>query len=360
MRQRLDQIAAATGLELIGDGSVEVSGLSHPAAAGADHLAIALNPDYAEAVVRSSCQAAVVWAGAELEALGLKAALIAGHPRRTLGAMTQAFQPELDIPRGTHPTAQIDDGAEIGDGAAIGAFTIIGAGARIGRNAQIADHVSIGRDAVIGDDVVLHSGVRIGARCRIGDAVTVHQNSVIGADGFSFEPLTYDLAKRMRGAEAPEPPNDMADAEPMRIHSLAAVEIGDRVEIGACTTIDRGTLVSTRVGRFTKIDNQVQIGHNVRVGEAVMLCAQVGLAGSVTVGDRSVLGGKVGVGDHLKIGSDVLVAGGSLIGRSIADGQVMIGVPAMPRRDFEMQLLALRRLPRMLAQLGEIKKKLGL
>ncbi|MEM6678532.1 MAG: UDP-3-O-(3-hydroxymyristoyl)glucosamine N-acyltransferase, partial [Pseudomonadota bacterium] len=145
-----------------------------------------------------------------------------------------------------------------------------------------------------------------------------------------------------------------------RIASLGSVVIGDDVEVGASTCIDRGTIADTSVGSGTKIDNQVMLGHNVVVGENSMLCGQVGIAGSCRIGSRVVLGGQVGVGDHITIGDDCVLAGGTLVGTDIKPGSVMMGVPAMNRDQAYRQIMALRRLPKALEQIREIRAKLGL
>lgn len=358
MRHTLQDIARATGLELRGDGTVQVDRPSVPHSAGPDDLAIAMNPDYAEAVKAASCRAALVWPDADLGDLGLDGALVAPRPRVAMAHITDHFQHPFDVTPGIHPSAVIADDAEIGSGAAIGPFVVIGPGARIGAGSRIAAHVTIGSDAQIGDRFQADSGVRIGARCIIGSEVIVHANAVIGADGFSFEPPD-------RGSiEALKTNRDLADTVKtvrfLRIHSLAAVEIGDDVEIGAATTIDRGTLQPTRIGAGTKIDNQVQIGHNVQIGQTCLLCAQVGIAGSTKVGDRVVMGGKTGVADHVTIGSDVVCAAATMVPSNIPDGAVMMGMPATTREKATQQFMAIKRLPRMLDQMSELRKKLGL
>ena len=354
----LEDIARLTGLTLAGDGSVRVARPASPAKAGPDDLALAMNKDYAEALAASPARAAVVWDGADWQALGLDAALIAPRARVALAHVTRSFQPPLDIEPGIHPTAVLDPSAEIGPDATIGPFAVIGPRARIGPRAVIAAHASIGADAAIGADALLHQGVRFGARCIAGDRLTIHQNAVIGADGFSFEP------PERGNVEAAKETGETASATRttgfLRIHSLAAVELGDEVEIGALTSIDRGTIEPTRVGSGTKIDNQVQLGHNVQVGRTCLICAQVGLAGSVRVGDRVVLGGKVGVGDHIEIGSDVVCAGGTLVASRIRPGSVMMGIPATSREQATREIMAMRRLPRLVEQVAEIRKKLGL
>lgn len=350
-------IAKATGLAMVGDGTLRVARACPPDAAESGDLAIALSETYADGLSASSARAAVLWDGADYLSYGLDAALIAARPRVAMAGITRVFQHDDAPAPGIDANSAIHPSAEIGEGAAIGPFCIIGAGARIGANAQICGQVTIGANARIGRGTVLRPGVRIGARCRVGDDVLIHENAVIGADGFSFEP------PRRGSVEAAKSDGKIADVNDqgfLRIHSLAAVTIGDNVEIGAVSAIDRGTLSDTRVGNGTKIDNQVQIGHNVQVGANCLLCAQVGIAGSAVVGDRVVLGGKVGIGDHIRIGEDVVCAGGTLIASNVPARSIMMGVPGTQRDQAIRQVMALRRLPRLMDQIAEMRKKLGL
>lgn len=359
MSHTVEAIARATGLTLLGDGSVVVCRPAEPAAANSDDLALAMNPAYADELRRSRARAAVVWEGADWQGLGLLAALVAPRPRVALAGITAEFRHPPEIAPGIHPTAVIGAGAEIGAGAAIGPFAVIGQGARIGPRGIIGAHASVGSGALIGSDALLHAGTRIGARCRIGDRFIAQPNAVIGADGFSFEPPRRGVREGMAGAGSDEAAA-VSSEQYLRIHSLAAVEIDDDVEVGAGSCVDRGTIAPTRIGAGTKIDNQVQIGHNVQVGRACLLCAQVGIAGSTTLGDRVVLGGKVGVPDHVTIGSDVMIAAGSLVAGNIPARSVFMGIPAVPRHDALRQFAAVRRLPRLLEQIAEIRLKLGL
>ncbi|MEM6662261.1 MAG: UDP-3-O-(3-hydroxymyristoyl)glucosamine N-acyltransferase [Pseudomonadota bacterium] len=354
----LTDIARATGLELVGDGDLVVRSPAAPGDAGSGDLALAMSDSYADALSGSAAEAAVVWEGADLAALGLKGALLASRPRVALAQVTDAFQHPHGVSPGVHETAIVAASAEIGANAAIGPFTIIGEGARIGRDAVIGAHVSIGADAVIGANALIYDGVRIGARCKIGDDFIAQPNAVIGADGFSFEPPergNVEAAKQDGALDSARRTTGF-----LRIHSLAAVEIGNDVEIGATTTIDRGTIAPTRIGHGTKIDNQVQIGHNVQVGQMCLICAQTGIAGSTSVGDRVVLGGKCGIADHVKIGSDVVCAAGTMVATNISPKSIMMGMPATDRNKAIEQFMAIRRLPQMVAQVRQIRQKLGL
>lgn len=354
----LAELARATGLEAVGNGALEVVAPAEPGSAGAGDLALAMDPKYAEALAGSAARAAVLWDGADWQALGLEGALIARRRRVALARVTDAFRHPAGVAPGIHPSAVIDPSARIGEGAAIGPLAVIAAGARIGAGATIGVHVSIGADARLGARALLHDGVRIGARCRIGDDFIAQANAVIGADGFSFEP------PQRGNAEAAKATGSVASAEAtagfLRIHSLAAVEIGNDVEIGACSTIDRGTVSPTRIGDGTKIDNQVQVGHNVTIGRTCLICAHVGLAGSAAIGDRVVLGGKTGVADHVIIGSDVVCAASTMVASHIRPGSVVMGIPAAPRDRMARQIVALKRLPDLVRQVAEIRSKLGL
>ena len=357
MTHTLAEIADATGLALMGDGQLVIRAPAEPATATADQLALAMNPKLEGALCKGKARAAVLWEGADWEGLGLQGALIAPRARVAMAGITERFQHAPDVAPGIHKTACIDPTAEIGADAWIGPFSVIGPGARLGANARIGAHCSVGRDARIGDEALLHDGVRVGARCTIGHNFIAQANAVIGADGFSFEPperSAVEAAKQTGSVDGARATGYL------RIHSLAAVEIGDDVEIGAATTIDRGTISPTRIGHGTKIDNQVQIGHNVQIGSLCLLCAQVGVAGSSSLGDRVVLGGKAGVADHLVIGSDVICSAGTMVATRIPSNRVMMGIPAQPRDQFTRQYTALRRLPRLMEQMIDLQKKLGL
>ncbi|MEM9061627.1 MAG: UDP-3-O-(3-hydroxymyristoyl)glucosamine N-acyltransferase [Pseudomonadota bacterium] len=357
MTYTLAEIADATGLSLAGDGSIAVGAPAEPKAAGPGDLALAMDTRLAGELSESAARAAVVWADADWQALGLQGALIAPRPRVALAHVTAHFQAAPDVDDGIHPSAIIAASAELGDDVSVGPFSVIGEGARVGAGSRIASNCTIGRDAVLGERALLHAGVRIGARCIVGNDFIGQANAVIGADGFSFEPPergSVEAARetgRIDGARA---------SGFLRIHSLAAVEIADDVEIGAATTIDRGTIAPTRIGSGTKIDNQVQIGHNVQVGQTCLLCAQTGIAGSAVIGDRVVMGGKAGVADHVTIGSDVICGAGTLVAGSLRPNQVYLGIPAQPRTDAAKQIVALKRLPKALEHLAEVRKKLGL
>lgn len=222
-------------------------------------------------------------------------------------------------PRATvHPTARIEPGAVIEVGAVIGPHVAIGAGTVIAPNAVIGPSCQIGRDS--------HVGANANIQCAlIGDRVVIHAGAVIGRAGFGFVP----------GPQGPE-----------RIPQIGRVVIQNDVEIGANTTIDRGALADTVIGEATKIDNLVQVAHNVRIGRGCIIAGHCGLSGSVTLGDQVMLGGRVGIADHITIGSRVQIAAAAGVMNDIPDGQRWAGAPAMPIRDFFRQVAAVQALAR--------------
>lgn len=349
-------LARALDAKAVGDTRLEVAGAAEPGAAGPDEIALAMQPAFAADLGKGRARAALLWPEADWQGLGLAAAILAPRPRYVLAGVGRIFERPPEIAAGIHPSAAIDPTAEIGPGAAIGAFVLVGARARIGAGARIMSHVAIAEEAVIGRDALLMSGVRIGARVRIGDRFIAQPNAVVGADGFSFVTPAPGVVEEARatGAITAREQQDY-----VRINSLGSVVIGDDVELGACSCIDRGTVADTTIGDGTKIDNHVQIGHNVRIGRSCLLCGQSGVAGSVVIGDRVVLGGKAGIADHLRIGSNVVITGNSGVNSHVSDNKIMMGFPAV-RMDQNVEMYkALRRLPRLMARLEAAQKPIS-
>ncbi|MFN3527222.1 MAG: UDP-3-O-(3-hydroxymyristoyl)glucosamine N-acyltransferase, partial [Paracoccus sp. (in: a-proteobacteria)] len=220
----------------------------------------------------------------------------------------------------------------------------------------IGAHCYIGAGAVLGADSLLMPGARLGARVRIGARYIGHFGSVVGGDGFSFVTPDKSTVESARETLGDAGAATIAAQSWTRIHSLGAVTLGDDVELGANSTIDRGTIRDTSVGNGTKIDNLVQIGHNSQVGDDCLICGQVGIAGSARIGNRVVLGGQVGVSDNIFVGDDVVAGGSTKIYSNAPAGRMLLGSPAM-RMDSQIELYkAQRRLPRLLAQMSELQK----
>jgi UDP-3-O-[3-hydroxymyristoyl] glucosamine N-acyltransferase len=341
------------GAEAVGDLSLRVERAAEPAMARAGDLALAMDPRYADGLAQGQAHAAMLWPGADWQALGLQAAIFAPRGRLAMAGLSVMMDPGPEIAPGIHPMTVIDPTAQIGAGAAIGPFVTIGAGAIIGARARIASHVSVAEGAVIGEDALICQGARIGARVKIGHRFVCQPGAVIGADGFSFVTPEKSGVEEIR--ETLSQRSEIREQTWTRIHSLGAVTIGDDVEIGANCTIDRGTIRDTTIGRGTKLDNQVHIGHNVEVGEDTLLCGQVGIAGSARIGSRVVLAGQVGVNDNIFVGDDVIAGGGTKIFTNAPKGRVLLGYPAVKMETHVDIQKALRRLPRLGARVAALE-----
>jgi UDP-3-O-[3-hydroxymyristoyl] glucosamine N-acyltransferase len=316
---RINDIAEALAGRFDGDGAIEIERLVHPARAERpSDLALAISADAVAALSGSKAQAIVVSADRPVPSGSFRAVIAIGDARLALAKLTALFDRGPAWEKGIHPSAIVASDTKLGAGVRIGAYAVVGPRSRIGAGTTIMPQVTIGADVTIGEQGVFHSGARISDRSAIGDRVIVHSNVVIGCDGFSFAP---DMMSAVAFT---------SDVTLSRVHSLGNVEIGDDVEIGACTTIDRATLETTRIGRGTKIDNHVHIGHNVTIGESCIVCGMAGVSGSVNIGDRVRIGGGVGIGDHMRVGDQAVIGAGSGVATNVAAGAFVSGSPAIP------------------------------
>lgn len=343
-RFTISQISQALGARCEGNGKLEITRAAEPALARDGDLALAMDPKYEDGLAEGRAKAAILWDGADWKALGLEAAIFVPRPRYAMSGLTKLMDPGPHIADGIDPMSSVHPTAEVGEGAAIGPFVAIGAGAKIGQGARIASHVSIAEGSIIGDNALILHGVRVGARVTIGHRVILQPGAVIGSDGFSFvtpEKSGVENVRKSLGSQG-----EAAAQSWTRIHSLGGVVIGDDVEIGANATIDRGTIRDTQIGRGTKLDNLVHVGHNVQIGEDCLLCGQVGIAGSVRIGNRVVLAGQCGVNDNIFVGDDVIAGGATKIFTNAPAGRVLLGYPAVKMETHIEIQKALRRLPR--------------
>ena len=248
------------------------------------------------------------------------------------------FFPEPKFAAGIHPTAVVAAIAQIDPTAHIGPHCAVGERVKIGANSVLQAGNFVGDDSKLGDDVNLFPNVTIYPRTEIGNRVRIHAGTVIGSDGFGYV---------------------LDGGVHRKVPQIGNVVIGDDVEIGANVTIDRGALGSTVIGKGTKIDNLVQIAHNVEIGEHCIVIAQVGIAGSTKLGNYVILAGQVGLAGHLKIGNQVTVAAQSGVMHDIPDGEKWLGSPAQPDKQTKRQMIAQRKLPDLLKRVAELEKKLG-
>lgn len=323
-------IAKALDGQLVGDGSIVIERVTHPVdVRDARDLALAMDAKLLPLLANTQARAVVISDETKLEPGLVDACIVVSRPRLAMAKLTNLFAEETPVTKGIHPTAVIEDGATLGNNVSVGAHAYIAAGATIGANSILHPQTYVGPNASVGRDALIYPGVRIGARVQIGDRCIIHFNSSIGADGFSF--VTPQLGS-VEAAKATGSGHVTAiNHELVRIASLSNVIIGNDVEIGASTSIDRGTIAATRIGNGTKIDNQVQVGHNVTIGENCLICGKAGIAGSVDIGNRVVLGGGTGVADHVTIGDDAVVMGMSGVAGHVLPRTVVGGSPATPR-----------------------------
>ena len=348
------QIAEALGAECVGDDTLVIAKTAEPQDAGAKDLALATAPKYAESLTQGTAQAALLWDGADWQAMGLKAAVFATRPRMAMAGLTSMMDPGQGFGSGIHPSAVIDPSAELGSDVSVGPLAVIGAGARIGDGSVIGPQCHIGSDVTMGPGAQLREMVSIGARVTIGARFRAQPGARIGGDGFSYVTPEVSGAENVRKTL-----KDTGDARPqswLRIHSLGSVTIGDDVEVGANCTVDNGTIRDTVIGDGTKLDNLVHVGHNTRIGRDCLLCGQTGTSGSVDIGNNVVLGGQCGVVDNIFIGDGVIAGGGTKILSNVPAGRVMMGYPAVKMETHTEVYKAQRRLPRLMRDIEALKK----
>jgi UDP-3-O-[3-hydroxymyristoyl] glucosamine N-acyltransferase len=323
-------LASILNARLDGPADLPVARLDTIDRAGPDALTFIRSPAFAARWAASKATAALISDG--IDAPGhdpaRRALLHVPDADEALIAALELFAPEPSPSWGSpprHPSAVIDPSAELAGSAHIGPGCVIGAGARVGDHSILTANVVVGPGAAIGRACTLHPGVAVLERCSIGDRCILHAGVVIGADGFGYRP---------------------SDHGPVKIPHIGSVRIGNAVEIGANSCIDRAKFGETIVGDGTKIDNLVQIGHNCVIGRGCIICGLCGLSGSVTLGDGVVLAGGVGIADNIVIGDGARIGGRSGVMNNIPPGQTWLGNPALPHRQQARIVAALRRIAR--------------
>jgi len=324
---KLSELAVLTGARLEGPEStpddIEITGAAGLDEAAEGDVTFLANPKYTPRV--NTTHASAIYLNEEATTDRQISILRVKDPYLAYTRALRIFYPEPEFEAFIHPSAVIDPTAQVAEGkVAIGAHSVIGRNVQIGPGVTIHPNVTIYDDVTIGSGSVIHSGVAVRERTVIGERVIIHNNSVIGCDGFGY---AKDEQRRW-----------------LKIPQAGRVVLDDDVEIGAGTTIDRASVGESRIGRGSKIDNLVQIGHSCTVGDDSLLCAQVGLAGSSHIGSRVILAGQAGVAGHLKIGDDVVVTAKSATSHDIPAGKIISGIPAFDNRDWLRSTAAFRRL----------------
>lgn len=326
-------MADALGGSLIGDGACQVWRVTSPESAGPGAVCVCASQEALEGARRRGAAAVVVPEGLPVDGPAVRVADV----RLALAVLLELLGPRPHHPRGVHPTAFVHPQARLAPQVAVGAFAVVEEGATVGARTVLYPFVYLGPYASVGEDCVLYPHAVVGERVRVGNRVILHAGCVLGSDGFGFVP----------GSQAHR-----------KIPQVGTVVVEDDVEIGACTTVDRATLDETRIGSGTKIDNLVQIAHNVRIGRRCLIAAQCGIAGSVVLEDGVVLAGQVGVADHVRIGAGAVVLAQSGVTKDVPPQATVYGHPAQPRSDELREQAARRQLPQLLERIRHLERLL--
>lgn len=334
MRATLAELASLVAGEVMGEASIQITGISSPELAGPEDITFIVNARH-EPRLRSSRAAAVMVPEARLG--GSLPKIVVQGVYLAYAKVAAFFNPLKKENRGVAPEAWVHPEARLGEGVTIYPFAWIGAAARLGDRVTVYPMVCVGERCEIGDDSIIYPGAVLYPGCHLGKRVIVHAGTVIGSDGFGY-------AKD--------------GSVSVKIPQLGTVRIEDDVEIGANCAVDRASFGATSIGAGVKMDNLVQVGHNVTIGQNAVLAGQVGLAGSVRVGKGAVLAGQVGVANHVTIGDGAMIGSKSGVAQDVASGQLMSGIPAIAHRSWLRASQSFGRLPDLLKRVRALEKKL--
>lgn len=333
---KLGELAEKLGCAVEGDAGIEITGVAGIEEAAPGELTFLVNRKYKAALDATRASAILI---AQNEARPHIAALRSANPYLDFARAIELFHPAPKYAPGVHETAVIAPTANIGVGAHIGPYCYVAEDVTIGTRAVLHSFVTIYRGARIGDDFFAHSHASVREECRLGDRVLLQNGVVVGSDGFGF-------ARR-------------ADGHWHKIRQAGITVVGDDVEIQAQSAIDRATVGETRIGRGTKIDNLVQVGHACKIGEDTLLCGQVGLAGTTNIGNKCILAGQVGCAGHLTVGDGAVISAQSGVPTDVPPGAIYSGYPAMDNRAWRKSVAAFNRLPEMQRELRELREEIA-
>ena len=331
---RLADIAARIGGTLEGDGSVEIEGLASLAEAAPGDITFLANPKYASEISTTAAAAVLVnanWSG-ECPCALIR---VASADRAFAEVATLLNPPPVSFTPAIHPSAIIADDADVGENVYVGPHCVIESGATIGNNCVLVAGCYVGHNALLGEGCVLRAHVSIRERSRLGDRVTIHDGSVIGSDGFGYTPDANGVWQK--------------------VMQLGIVEIGNDVEIGANVTIDRARFGKTLIGNGVKIDNLVQVAHNVHIGDHAVMAAQVGISGSTRIGGHAQLGGQAGLAGHLQVGEGAVVGAQAGVTKNVPPKTFVSGYPAMEHRKATKMHAHMMRLPELKKRVSELE-----
>ncbi|HEX6828228.1 MAG TPA: UDP-3-O-(3-hydroxymyristoyl)glucosamine N-acyltransferase [Burkholderiales bacterium] len=334
---RLDELAALCEGEVAGDGTVVITQVAPLHRAGPQEIGFISRAAFRGQLAGTSAGAVII--PPELREHCAIPRIVTADPYACFARVSALLNPPAPVCPGVHPAALVDEGAAVDPGARIGAAARIARGACVGAGTLVADGCSIGEEVRIGQDCRIHPGVVIYSRCVLGDRVVVHSGAVIGADGFGFAP---------------------SGGRWIKIPQIGRVVIGDDVEIGANTTIDRGTMDDTVIEEGVILDNQIQVGHNCRIGAFTAIAGCVGIAGSTRIGRHCLIGGAAMIGGHLEIADKVVISGASTVPSTVdKPGQYTSIYPLAPHREWLKMSAQVRQLDRLAERVRRLEEKLA-
>jgi UDP-3-O-[3-hydroxymyristoyl] glucosamine N-acyltransferase len=330
------QIAGILEGEVVGNPNAEVFKLSKIEEGTEGSLTFLANPKYVNYIYSTNATITIVNSTFEPES-ELKTTLIKVEDAyQSFSKLLEYYNQVKLMKSGIEQPSVISENVTYGENLYLGSFSYIGKNVVIGKNVKIYPNSFIGDNVTIGDDCIFFAGVRIYSESVIGNNCVIHSGTIIGSDGFGFAP--------------------QEDGTYNKVPQIGNVILEDNVEVGSCTTIDRATLGSTIIRKGVKLDNQIQIAHNVEIGENTVIAAQTGVAGSTKIGKNCMIGGQVGIAGHLTIGNNVRVQAQSGIGRNIPDGETLQGSPSFNYSDWNKSYVHFRNLPKIVAEIEELKK----
>jgi UDP-3-O-[3-hydroxymyristoyl] glucosamine N-acyltransferase len=337
MKFTAEQIAGILEGEVVGNPNAEVYKLAKIEEGTSGSLTFLSNPKYQSFIYTTEATITIVNATFEAEQPITTTLIKVEDAYKAFSKLLEYYNQVKLMKSGIEQPSVISENVVYGEQLYLGSFSYIGKNVTIGNNVKIYPNTFIGDNVTIGDDCILFAGVRIYSETEIGNKCTIHSGSIIGSDGFGFAPTE--------------------DGSYSKIPQIGNVILEDNVEVGSCTTIDRATLGSTIIRKGVKLDNQIQIAHNVEIGENTVIAAQTGIAGSTRIGKNCMIGGQVGFAGHLVIGDNVRIQAQSGIGKNIKDGETIQGSPAFNYGDWNKSYVHFRNLPKIVADLEELKKK---
>jgi len=338
MKFTAEQIAGILDGEVVGNPNAEVFKLSKIEEGSIGSLTFLSNPKYQNYIYSTEATITIVNKSFEPEQPIITTLIKVEDAYQSFSKLLEYYNQVKLMKSGIEQPSVISDNVTYGDDLYLGSFCYVGKNVKIGNNVKIYPNTYIGDNVIIGNNCIFFAGVRIYSETEIGNNCVIHSGAIVGSDGFGFAP--HD------------------DGTYSKIPQIGNVILEDDVEIGSCTTIDRATMGSTIIRKGVKLDNQIQIAHNVEIGENTVIAAQTGVAGSTKIGKNCMIGGQVGVAGHITIGDNVRIQAQSGIGKSLKDGEIVQGSPAFNYGEFSKSYVHFRNLPKIVSELDALKKKI--